>query len=88
MCFPVKNALRDAVNSEVARILREERLNRGLSMNVVSERAGLSRPMIGLVEREFRKPTLDTLLRIAAALEIDLVDVLERAQRAAAKKVK
>lgn len=57
-------------------------------MNLVSERAGLSRPMISLVERELRKPTLDTLLRIAQALEIDLVDVLQQAQWAAAKKIK
>lgn len=57
-------------------------------MNVVSERAGLSRPMISLVERELRKPTLDTLLRIAGALEIDLVEVLQRAQQNAAKRAK
>lgn len=85
---PVKNILHDVVTSEVARILREERVNRELSMNVVSERAGLSRPMISLVERKLRNPTLDTLLRIAAALEVDLVDVLQRAQKAAAKKSK
>ena len=51
-------------------------------MNAVSERAGLSQPMISLVERGMRKPTLDTLLRIAIALEIDLVGVLQHAQRA------
>ena len=54
-------------------------------MTTVAERAGLSQPMVSLVERRLRKPTLDTLLRIATALEIDLVDVLERAQRVAAR---
>lgn len=57
-------------------------------MNLVSERAGLSRPMISLVERELRNPTLDTLLRITEALEIDFVDVLQRAQQTAGKKAK
>ena len=54
-------------------------------MNLVAERAGLSQPMVSLVEREMRKPTLDTLLRIAVALEIDLAEVLQRAQRTAAR---
>jgi hypothetical protein len=31
-------------------------------------------------ERELQDPTLDTLLRITAALEIDLADVLKRQQ--------
>lgn len=57
-------------------------------MNEVSERAGLSRMMISYVEREQRNPTLDTLLRITDALEIDLVDLLQRAQRAAQGKKK
>lgn len=44
--------------------------------------------MISLVERELRNPTLDTLLRITEALEIDFVDVLQRAQQTAGKKAK
>ncbi len=32
-----------------------------------------------------RNPTIDTLLRIAVALEVDLADVLRRAQRAAVR---
>ena len=84
----MKKTFRDGVTSEVARILRKERLQRGLSMNLVSERAGLSRPMISLVERELRNPTLDTLLRITEALEIDLVDVLQHAKQAVEKRSK
>ena len=72
----------EAITSEVAKILRREREKMGLSMNTVAERAGLSQPMISLVERELRKPTLDTLLRIGCALEIDLAEVLQEAQRA------
>jgi transcriptional regulator with XRE-family HTH domain len=32
-----------------------------------------------------RNPTLDTLLRIAAALEIDLAEIIDQAIRSAAK---
>jgi len=73
----------DAVCANLARILRAEREKQGLSMNVVAQRAGLSQQMVSYVEREMRNPTIETLLRISAALEIDLGDILQRAQRAA-----
>jgi transcriptional regulator with XRE-family HTH domain len=69
----------EVVCSRVARILRREREKRGLSMNMVAERAGLSQQMVSYVEREMRSPTLETLLRIAAAMEISLVKVLGQA---------
>ena len=74
-----------AICSHVARILREERERQRLSMNAVAERAGLSQPMVSFVEREMRNPTLETLLRICAALGIDLAQVIAKATRAARK---
>ena len=79
------NKSQQAVCARVARILRQEREKQGLSMNRVAERAGLSQQMVSYVEREMRNPTLETLLRIAVALEIDLAKVLQTAQKAAAK---
>ena len=70
-----------AICSRVARLLREEREKHGLSMNVVAERAGLSQQMVSYVEREMRNPTLETLLRIAAAIGIDLATILSRATK-------
>jgi transcriptional regulator with XRE-family HTH domain len=78
----------DAVCKAVAEILRTEREARGLSMNAVAERGGLSQQMVSYVERGMRKPTVDTLLRIAYAIGMDIADVLHRAQSAAAKKGK
>jgi transcriptional regulator with XRE-family HTH domain len=78
----------DQVCSHVARILREEREKRGLSMTVLAQRAGLSHSMISFVEREIRNPSLETLLRISLVLEVDLGKVIDRAARAAAKEVK
>jgi transcriptional regulator with XRE-family HTH domain len=74
-----------AICSHVARILREERERQDLSMNKVAERAGLSQPMVSFVEREMRNPTLETLLRICAALDIDLANVISKAKRLARK---
>lgn len=68
-----------AVCSRVVKILRQEREKRGLSMNAVAERAGLSQQMVSYVEREMRNPTLETLLRISAALEIDFATVMRQA---------
>lgn len=78
----------DAVSSHVARILREERERRGLSMTALAEQAGLSHAMISFVEREIRNPSLETLLRIAFVLEVDLWIIMRRASKAAAMKAK
>ena len=70
---------RQAVSAAVARLLREERERQGLSMSMVAERAGISQQMVSYVERELRKPTLDTLLRMAHALGIELPTLIGRA---------
>lgn len=48
-------------------------------MNQVDERAGLSQQMVSYVERGMRNPTLETMLRIAAAIGIDPAKALGRA---------
>jgi transcriptional regulator with XRE-family HTH domain len=83
-----KNQLREAVAANVVRILRDERKRRRFSMNQVAERSGLSQGMISLVEHDLRNPTLDTLLRIADALELDLAAIIKRASKAASKPTK
>lgn len=80
--------LRDAITSEVARIIREERTRRGLSLNGLAERAGLSRQMVSYVEQEERNPSLDTLLRIAEVLEIPLDALIQRARLAASSRTR
>ena len=78
--------LREATCSQVAQLLRDLRIQRGLSMTELAARAGLSRAMISFIEHELRNPTLDTLLRIAAVLKVDLAEVLRQAATEAAKK--
>jgi len=74
-----KDSLREAIAFNVIRLLREEREKRGLSMNVVAQRSGLSHSIVSLVERDLRNPTLDTLLRIAEAIEVDLGKIITQA---------
>jgi transcriptional regulator with XRE-family HTH domain len=65
----------------VARLLKEERLAQQLSLTRVADEASLSRQMVSYVERGLRIPTLDTLLRITRALDIDLSKLITRARR-------
>jgi len=82
------DSLREAICSQVARLLKEERRKRHLSLSALAERAGLSRQAVTFVEQELRSPSLDTLLRITLALEVDLGKIIARAHRLASAKVK
>ena len=66
--------------------MRHEREKQGLSMNAVAARAGLSQQMVSYVEREMRNPTLETLLRMANALNIDLAKIIHDAGQTDAKR--
>jgi transcriptional regulator with XRE-family HTH domain len=87
MCVPVKQSPEEVV-CKVVRLIRKERERQGISMNALSERSGLSQAMISLVERDLRNPTLDTLLRIANALDLDLGKMLSKATMRAGSKNK
>lgn len=75
--------LRKVLCLHVARLLREERQRQDLSMNMLAERTGLSRQMVSYVEQGERNPTLDTLLRLTAALGVTLEAVVTQARKAA-----
>ena len=79
--------LREALCVEVVRILHDERERKKISMIRLAEQSGLSQSMISLVERDLRNPTLDTLLRVTDALEIELSDVLVKAKRIASRRM-
>jgi transcriptional regulator with XRE-family HTH domain len=57
---------------ELGRRVRERRTKAGLSQEELAERAGLDRSYIGQVETGRRNANLDTLSRLAVALDIDL----------------
>lgn len=80
-----KNSLPEAITANVVHLLREEREKRGLSMNVVAQRSGLSHSIVSLIERDLRNPTLDTLLRIAEVIDVDLGKIITRARKQAAR---
>ncbi len=75
----------ETIAARVAELLKTERQHRKLSMSTVAERAGLSQQMVSYVERGMRNPTLDTLLRMTAAMKLDPAELLAAAQRKARK---
>jgi len=76
----VTDQLRDAISYQIACLLKAERQKRRLSLNKLAQEAGLSRQTISFIEQRVQNPTLDTLLRIAAVLGIDLDRLIKRAR--------
>ena len=73
------------IHSELISLLRNRREKIGMSMTLLAEKSGLSLSMISFVERGLRMPTLETLLRIAEALDVDLWKPLRTATEASRK---
>lgn len=57
---------------EIGRQIRFNRLRRGLTQEQLAERAGFSVPYISHIERAAKRPSLEALVRIAAALDLTL----------------
>ena|SRR5579883_3330723 len=88
-CFYVPHEkLPESICSQVAQLLKKERQKRVLSLNVLSRRAGLSRQSLSYIEQEKRIPSLYTLLRITAVLEVDLEKIIARARKQAVAQTK
>jgi len=56
-------------------ILQEERKSKNISQEKLSKLTGLDRTFISLIENGKRSPTLTTILKISAALEISPSDL-------------
>lgn len=69
------------------RLLREKREQSGLSKYAMEQRTGVSQQMVGYVERGLRNPSLEIALKMAAALDVDLGDLIKKAAKTP-KKVK
>jgi transcriptional regulator with XRE-family HTH domain len=63
----------------VCRALRAERLRQGISQQRLAEMAGISRTGLRHIESLQTSPTLHSLLRLAKALEVELVGLLKGA---------
>jgi len=62
---------------EFGRRLRALRIKRCLSQHKLAELAGLDKNMPSELERGYINPTLETLLKLARALEVDTNDLIQ-----------
>ena len=69
-----------AICAQVIKLLREERLKRGISKYALSAQCGLAQQTISYMERGLRQPSFETVLRIADGIGVNLEDVLKRAR--------
>lgn len=66
---------------QIVRILVEERERQGISKYKVEQTSGISQQMVGYVERGVKKPSLETALRMADGIGLNLEDVIKKARR-------
>ena len=65
------------LNARIAARVRELRAGRGLSLDALATRSGVSRSMISLVERGESSPTAVLLERLASALGVTLASLFD-----------
>jgi transcriptional regulator with XRE-family HTH domain len=60
----------------VGEVIAEKRKEKGISQEVMSGLADIGRTHLSAIERGERKPTLETLYRLASALDIKMSDIV------------
>lgn len=60
----------------VGEVICEFRKKKGVSQEVLSGLADIGRTHLSAIERGERKPTLETLYRISAALDVKMSDIV------------
>lgn len=65
----------------VVRLFAEERKRRGLSKNALATLTGLNQSTMSRFENQSQNPMLDSLVRVADALEFNLGEVMKTAIR-------
>lgn len=75
----IKAERREAICAEVVRLMGDERKRLKLSKNKVAYLTGLNQSTVSRLENYHDNPTLDSLLRVADVLQINLGKVLETA---------
>ena len=65
------------LNKYISANLKRIRSERSLSLDKLSELTGISKSMLGQIEREESNPTISTVWKIATGLKVSLADLIE-----------
>ena len=69
----------EKITSSLVKLLKEKRLEKGLSHQTLADAAGVDRSTISRVESGMRIPTILVCLKITEALDESLSDLLKKA---------
>jgi transcriptional regulator with XRE-family HTH domain len=70
------------VASKFGEVIRSHRLQRGLSQEALAELANLNRSYVGEIERGSAAPSIETMERLADALNEPLSELIKQCERA------
>jgi transcriptional regulator with XRE-family HTH domain len=73
----------EAISLQVIRLLKAEREKRGISMNLLAQKAGINRQTVAFIEQGLRNPIMNTLFRLTTALEVAPEKIIARARKLA-----
>ncbi|MDE6139298.1 MAG: helix-turn-helix domain-containing protein [Candidatus Gastranaerophilales bacterium] len=62
----------DEIDKKVGLNIRLERIKKGLSQEGLADISGIARSTMGIVERGEQSPSIQTLAKVANALNIDI----------------
>ncbi|SIE94010.1 transcriptional regulator [Mycobacteroides abscessus subsp. abscessus] len=65
----------DNIHKNIGENLRNIRRSRGLSLDMAAEATGVSKAMLGQIERGESNPTVTTLWKIASGLQKEIRDI-------------
>ena len=77
------NRMPEAISLQVIRLLKAEREKRGISLNLLAQKAGVNRQTVAFIEQGLRNPTMNTLFRLTSALEVEPEKIIARARKLA-----
>jgi transcriptional regulator with XRE-family HTH domain len=79
------NRVPEAISLQVVRLLKAEREKRGISLNLLAQKAGVNRQTVAFIEQGLRNPTMNTLFRLTSALEVEPEKIIARARKLAGR---
>ncbi len=62
----------DEIDKNVGMNIRLERVKRGISQEKLADLAGVARSTMGIIERGEQSPSIQTLAKVANALDVDI----------------
>ena len=71
--------MQEMIHQKIGRNLQDIRKSRGLSLDAVSELSGVSKGMLGQIERGESNPTISVLWKIVNGLRISFATLMEEA---------